>query len=149
MTAEKPIVVKEIKVTVQTITDDGNKSELVFKLEPGSFQMVQNREVVPVFEDAWSPPAKFETKPPGTTLSIFGVVADTLRYKWPGDANDQSNLMRVYAEQTVQANTEIQIHCDKHGEVMAFVNENNNILCPQCENGAFAKVSQTCRRGEK
>lgn len=86
MTAEKPAEVKEIKVTVQTTTDDGNKHDLVFKLKPGSFQMVQNREVVPVFEDGWwGKPTGFEVKPPGTTLSIFGVIANTLQYKWPGE----------------------------------------------------------------
>ena len=32
------------------------------------------------------------------------------------------------------SNSEVQIHCNVHGEVFAFVNENKDMFCPECYN---------------
>lgn len=42
--------------------------------------------------------------------------------------------------QAVKSNTEVQIHCDKHGEVTAFSPGNENFHCPECYNTALSKA---------
>lgn len=42
--------------------------------------------------------------------------------------------------QAVKANTELQLHCEKHGEVMAFDAGNGNLYCPQCYNTSLGKI---------
>lgn len=41
----------------------------------------------------------------------------------------------------VKANTEMQIHCEKHGEVQAFCSgDGNNLFCPECYNESLKKI---------
>jgi hypothetical protein len=40
----------------------------------------------------------------------------------------------------VKPNTEMQIHCKTHGEVMAFADGNKHLYCPECYNGALSKI---------
>lgn len=40
----------------------------------------------------------------------------------------------------VKPNTEMQIHCGTHGEVMAFADGNKHLFCPECYNGALSKI---------
>lgn len=81
--------VKKIVVTVSTTTNDGYKSDLVFNIDPTTFQMSQEREVKPVYGDGhkdWGRPVNFEIDPDrkGTRLSLSGNVIKGGRYKWPG-----------------------------------------------------------------
>jgi len=39
-----------------------------------------------------------------------------------------------------KANTEMQLHCGKHGEVMAFNAGNDNLHCPECYNESLQEI---------
>ena len=68
--------VKKIKVTVETFTDDGSRSELVIALNPNTFQMTQSRNAKPVYgplkSKTWGRPGGFEVGK--THLALSGDV---------------------------------------------------------------------------
>jgi hypothetical protein len=71
---------KSITVTVETVLEDGQSSRLVFELDPTRFNMVQEREVRPVYDDSdpknFGKPVKMEVDPHrrGTSLQISGFI---------------------------------------------------------------------------
>jgi hypothetical protein len=74
--------VKSITVTVDTVLEDGHTSKLVFELDPFKFQMSQDREVQPVYDDRGKP-VGFEVDPHlrGTSLQISGFIKAGRREK--------------------------------------------------------------------
>lgn len=71
--------VKSITVTVETIFEDGRNNELVFSLDPTRFQMSQDREVRPVYDDSFQnfgKPVRMEIDPHrrGTRLQLCGFI---------------------------------------------------------------------------
>lgn len=71
---------KSITVTVDTVLEDGQSSKLVFELDPTRFQMSQDREVRPVYDDSdprnFGKPVRMEVDPHrrGTSLQISGFI---------------------------------------------------------------------------
>lgn len=72
--------VERIKVTVETVMEDGGRSTLSFDMDPFRFKMSQDREVRPVY-DASDPknfgkPVRMEVDPDrrGTRLLINGFI---------------------------------------------------------------------------
>ena len=72
--------VKSITVTVETIFEDGRDNKLVFSLDPTRFQMSQDREVRPVYDDSdhesFGKPVRMEIDPHrrGTRLQLCGFI---------------------------------------------------------------------------
>ena len=108
------------------------------------------------------------TKPTITVFHSASVV-DTLRQAFRNYVEDDaaehgrnvtleevdrvidSEVEKVVAQKTnagfvaelmcaVQPNTEVQIHCEKHGEVMAYTPGNHDLHCPQCYNTSLGKI---------
>lgn len=73
----EPILIKKIKITVETTTDDGSKSALVFDMIPSSFQMSQSRDVSPLYDNlnglSFGQPSGFSVSPT-SFLNISGCV---------------------------------------------------------------------------
>ena len=79
---------EKISVTVTVTAKDGCRTQLVFDLDPTTFQMNQSREKEPVYDpdqEVWGKPVEFIDDPnrKGTQLSIFGSVIGGGLYKWP------------------------------------------------------------------
>lgn len=74
--------VKSITVTVETVFEDKDMrpNKLVFSLDPTRFNMVQEREVRPVYDDSdpknFGKPVRMEVDPgrKGTSLKISGFI---------------------------------------------------------------------------
>lgn len=78
---EKEIL--RIKVSVVATMEDRSRTELVFSLDPHSFQMEQKRKPEP------SDPTKLDTLETKhytsgpTVLSLSGTVVENRKYRWP------------------------------------------------------------------
>ena len=81
--------VERIKVTVETIFKDGGRREVIFNMDPFRFQMSQDREVRPVYDDSdpknFGRPVAMEVDPNrrGTRLMINGFIEASKGKEWP------------------------------------------------------------------
>jgi len=69
-----------IKVTIETVMNDGERSVLVFNMDPFRFKLSQDREVKPVYDSSdpmhFGKPVAMEVDPNrrGTKVTIDGFV---------------------------------------------------------------------------
>lgn len=69
---------KSIKVTVESVMEDGKRSKIVFDMDPFRFDMTQDRDVRPVYDSFdfknFGKPVRMEVNPQGNHLLIEGFT---------------------------------------------------------------------------
>lgn len=68
--------VKRVKVTLYAELDDGSVVKTTYNLEPGSVQVMEARDVVPVLAPGGMSVAELVVAPHTHRLTVVGLVAD-------------------------------------------------------------------------